>query len=75
MARTSEPQSSRVRTRPDRDPAHLAAARWRLMAGLATGYVIVAAAAMAVLRERSGGVLLALFLLALVGLYLLEPEQ
>lgn len=75
MARPSEQTGGRLRRRPHRDPAALAAARWRLVAGLATGYVIAAATAVAVLRERSGGVLLALFLLALVGLYLLEPDQ
>ncbi len=75
MARPSEPTGHRLRTRPDRDPAHLAAARWRLLAGLAAGYLTAATIAVAVLRERSAGVLLALFLVALVATYVLEPEQ
>lgn len=75
MPGPSEPTGGRLRTRPDRDPAALAALRWRLLAGLAIGYLTAATIAVAVLRERSAGVLLALFLLALVGLYLLEPEQ
>lgn len=75
MAQSSEPTGDRLRTRPHPDPAYLAAARWRLLAGLAIGYLTAATIAVAVLRERSAGVLLALFLLALVGLYLLEPDQ
>jgi len=75
MARPSEPTGGRLRTRPDRDPAHLAAARWRLLAGLATGYVIVAAAAIALLGMRSWGVLFALFVVAIPTLYVLEPDQ
>lgn len=75
MARPSEQTGDRLRTRPHRDPAHLAAARWRLLAGLATGYLTAATIAITLLGTRAWGVLFALFVVAITVLYVLEPER
>lgn len=75
MAQSSEPTGDRLRTRPHPDPAYLAAARWRLLAGLAIGYLTAATIAVAVLGTRAWGVLFALFVVAITVLYVLEPDQ
>lgn len=75
MAQSSEPTGDRLRTRPHPDPAYLAAARWRLLAGLAIGYLTAATIAVAVLGTRAWGVLFALFVVAITVLHVLEPDQ
>ncbi len=74
MAPPSEQAGGRLRPRPHPDPAHVADNRWRLLAGLATGWIAAAATAVLALGTRSWGVLFALFLIAIVALYKLEPE-
>lgn len=75
MPGPSEPQGGRLRTRPHPHPAHVADARWRLLAGLAAGWIAAATTAVIVLGARSWGVLFALFVVAIVALYKLEPER